>query len=460
MKKIGLIQALRLTARYRKMDAPARERLQMERLRTLVEWAKANSPYYARLYRDLPEDFKLTDLPPISKADLMAHFDEWVTDRGVKLSDVQAFMKDLDNVGRRMRGKYLVFTTSGSTGNPLILLADKSVSNVMSAVNALRAIARWEDLKALLKRGNRTMGVFATGGFYLSNGSAKALHRSMPWKKRQMQITSALLPIPEIVEQLNRFQPAMLGGYPTNLELLIDEKKSGRLTIHPALIMTGGETLSDELRARLSEAFGCYVQTSYACTEGGTIAAECREKRFHINDDWVIVEPVDSNNHPVPDGMQADKILLTNLYNFTQPVIRYEVTDRVVMHHERCACGNPSPWLTVEGRSDDVLTFEGTNGIVRVAPLPIYATLKEVSMLRRFQVVAKGCNKIELRLEPNAGVDPVAAFKAARDALATFLATQGVADIEIEPSSEMPRQLEGSGKYKHIINLVKRPTLL
>ena len=455
MKKIGLIQALRLTARYRKMDVPARERQQMERLRALVEWAKANSPYYARLYRDLPEDFRLIDLPPVSKADLMPHFDEWVTDRSVTLSDVRAFMEDMDNVGRRMHGKYLVFTTSGSTGNPLIMLADKSVSNVMSAVNALRAIARREDMKALLKRGNRTMGVFATGGFYLSNGSVKALHRSMPWKKRQMQITSALKPIPEIVEQLNRFQPAMLGGYPTNLELLIDEKKSRRLTIRPALIMTGGETLSDELRARLSEVFGCSVQTSYACTEGGTIAAECREKRFHVNDDWVIVEPVDSNNHPVPDGVQADKILLTNLYNFTQPVIRYEVTDRVVMHHERCACGNPSPWLTVEGRTDDVLTFEGPNGEVRVAPLPIYATLKEVGMLRRFQVVAKGGNKIELRLEPNADADPDAAFKAARDGLAAFIATQGAADIEIERSSEKPRQMEGSGKYKHIINLVK-----
>ena len=125
------------------------------------------------------------------------------------------------------------------------------------------------------------------------------------------------------------------------------------------------------------------------------------------------------------------------------------------MHHERCECGNPSPWLTVEGRSDDVLTFEGPNGEVRVAPLPIYATLKEVGMLRRFQVVAKGGNKIELRLEPNADADPDAAFKAARDGLASFLATQGAADIEIERSSEKPRQMEGSGKYKHIINLVK-----
>ncbi|HML47570.1 MAG TPA: AMP-binding protein, partial [Clostridia bacterium] len=348
--KIGMIGAMALTARYRTMDAAAREKLRDSRLRALVAWARECSPYFAALYKDLPRDFTLADLSPTNKTELMARFDDWVTDRDVKLADVRTFMKDLDHVGRRFRGKYLVFTTSGSTGSPLVLLTDKSAFHIMGAVNALRGVARKEDLAAMIRRGNRTIGVFATGGFYLGNGSVRALQRSMPWKKRRMGVTSALLPVPEIVKQLNRFQPAMLGGYPSNLELLIEKKRSGRLTISPALIMTGGEYLSDDLRARLSEAFECSVQTSYACTEGGTIACECRERRLHINDDWVIVEPVDRDNNPVPDGALSDKILLTNLYNFTQPIIRYEMTDRVVLHRELCACGNPSPWLTVEGR--------------------------------------------------------------------------------------------------------------
>ncbi|WP_313129840.1 hypothetical protein [Anaerocolumna sp.] len=64
-----------------------------------------------------------------------------------------------------------------------------------------------------------------------------------------------------IVDELNAFQPAMLGGYPTILELLIDEQKCGRLRINPVIIMTGGEYLSNHLRERLSEVFQCYVQT-------------------------------------------------------------------------------------------------------------------------------------------------------------------------------------------------------
>ena len=82
------------------------------------------------------------------------------------------------------------------------------------------------------------------------------------------------------------------------------EPDERRLRIAPVLIMTGGEYLSDELRRRLSETFHCYVQTSYSCTEGGTVACECRCRHFHVNDDWLIVEPVDAAGDPVPDGVR------------------------------------------------------------------------------------------------------------------------------------------------------------
>lgn len=80
-----------------------------------------------------------------------------------------------------------------------------------------------------------------------------------------MAVTSALLPISQIVDELNAFQPAMLGGYSTILELLMDEQKKGRLRISPVIIMTGGEYLSNPMREKLSEAFQCYVQTNYSC---------------------------------------------------------------------------------------------------------------------------------------------------------------------------------------------------
>lgn len=333
-----------------------------------------------------------------------------------------------------------------------MMLCDRTANNVMGAVSASRSYARKEDMKAFIRRGGKSMGVFAEGGFYLANSSIRARLLMMPWKKRQLGISSALYPTEKIVEQLNEFQPAMLGGYPSNLELLIDEQNSGRLHISPVIVMTGGEHLSDDLRRRLSEAFHCYAQTSYACTEGGAVACECTRQHLHLNDDWVIVEPVDSHGNPVPDGTLADKYLLTNLYNYTQPMIRYEVTDRIILHREPCPCGNPSPWLEIEGRNDDVLTFSEGEQDIRVPPLAIYARLKEVHELRRFQLLKYPQNRAELRLEPGSGIGRAEAFEKASEALRELLAVYGISHVTVALSEELPKQHPVSGKFKHVYN--------
>ena len=111
--------------------------------------------------------------------------------------------------------------------------------------------------------------------------------RRMPWKKGMMMNLDVRTPTAEIVEKLNRFSPVMLGGYPSGLELLADEQAAGRLHISPAIVMTGGELLRDEVREKLADAFGGYVQTNYSCTEGGTMCHECVNRHLHINDEWI-----------------------------------------------------------------------------------------------------------------------------------------------------------------------------
>jgi len=449
---IGTIKAMSLCGKYSRLSQRKRDRLRAQRLHDIVMYAKQHSPYYAALYRDIGEDFSLEQLPPVSKRELMDNWNDWLTDRSVTIEQVREFMEDTDNIGRKLRGRYMVLTTSGSTGDPLVMLCDNTTNGVMAGVNATRAYARKEDLRAFMKQGARTMGVFADGGFYLANSSVRSRLRTMPWKKKQMAVTSALLPTESIVEQLNAFQPVMLGGYPSNLELLIEKQRSGRLHISPVIIMTGGEHLSDDLRRRLSEAFNCYVQTSYSCTEGGTLACECRNQHFHVNDDWVILETVDKEGNPVPDGVQSDKLLITNLFNYTQPFIRYEITDRVIMHREPCGCGNPSPWLELEGRTDDVVTFTAGEGSVSLPPLALYAVLKEVHELRRFQLVVLPDTRCALRIEPADGITREEAFARAKEALLAYLAQRGITATEVALSVETPKQQAGSGKFKHIIN--------
>ena len=414
--------------------------VQEDRLKKLVLFSKANSPFYKNLYQHTGADFRLADLPPVSKPEMMADFDRVVTDRHVSMKRVDEFCEDLDHVGRMLDGKYLVFKTSGSTGNPAVVLYDKNSIEVASAVAAFRTFARHEDYKAFMRHGKRTAGVFADYGFYLACGMSRYLQLKMPG--RQTKITVDVnAPEEEIIRQLNAFQPAMLSGYPSNLSLLAGCEE---LRIHPDVVITGGEMLTDVVRKKLTEKFGCYVQTHYSCTEAGEIACECSEGHLHINEDWVIVEPVDKDNRPVGFGVRSDKVLITNLANYIQPFIRYELTDRVIVHDEPCRCGKTTRWIEIEGRTDDILTFE--HG-VQIAPMSLYKILEEVKSIRRFQLVQRSAGKIELRLIAE---DKEQAFEAAKHELRTFFESKGLRGVEILLSDMPPQANPTSGKFKHI----------
>ena len=438
---MSLIGAMMTTYKGDKKSREKTADLQRKRLVKLIRYTRSNSPYYKELYAGLKDVFQLSDLPPVTKPELMAHFDDVLTDRNITMKRIDDFTSDLGNIGRMIDDKYLIFKTSGSTGNPAVVLYDKQNIDVSSAIAAFRTFARKEDYDKFMKHGKKTAGVFADYGFYLACGMSKYLQLKMPHKKTKINV-DVNAPEAKIISDLNAFQPSMLSGYPSNLALLADFKE---LDIHPDVVITGGELLTDQIRKKLEDRFGCYVQTHYSCTEGGEIACECEERHLHINEDWVIVEPVDKDNKPVPYGKMSDKVLITNLSNYIQPFIRYELTDRVIVHEERCKCGRTSHWLEIEGRTDDILEFE--NGI-RIAPMSLYKVLEEVPDIRRFQLIQRSLTKLELRVTTDRDNETV--FENARKDLIAFFKKNGLTNIMIEPSDELPQANKTSGKFKHI----------
>ncbi|MBR4224066.1 MAG: phenylacetate--CoA ligase family protein [Oscillospiraceae bacterium] len=436
---MSLISAMAETARADKYTREQLAAVQQKKLERLVRYARENSPYYRRILDGTGDDIHLSELPVTTKPELMGVFDDVVTDRGISMERIDKFTDDIDNVGRLIDGKYLVSKTSGSTGSPAVVLYDKRCIDVQSAVAALRTFARKEDLKAFLGHGKKTAGVFADHGFYLACGMSRYMQLRMPWEKSKITV-DVNAPEEQIVSELNAFGPAMLSGYPSNLALLAD---NDRLTIRPDVVITGGELLTDEIRRKLEDKFGCYVQTHYSCTEGGEIACECSEGHLHINEDHTILEPVDKDYAPVGSGVMSDMVLLTNLSNFVQPFIRYVLTDRVIVHDEKCACGRSTRWLEIEGRTDDILVFSGG---VKIAPMSLYKVLEEVKSIRRFQLVQTTPDAVSLRIISD---DRDGAFAAAEHDLTEFFASKGL-HIDISLSDEPPQANKVSGKFKHI----------
>lgn len=323
-------------------------KLQEKRFRDVLRHARENSPLFRELYRDLGEEPALSELPVTTKSFLMKHFDDWVTDPAVTLERCKAFMEDKDNIGRRMDGKYMVCQTSGSTGIPCTVVRDENAHSLEQALGQFRTFVYLTDFfKAILRGAKLTQVCFRE--FSLEyNGLRRQLLRS-PMQKFRVQNVDLHEDLATNIAKLNKFQPAIMSAYPNAMRLFNLEVRAGRLKIHPNILITGGEILTPKLKEETERLLHTRVLDAYGSTESGIIAYMCKEGHMHVNSDWLILEPVDEHDRPVPYGVKSDKVLITNLSNYVQPFIRYEVTDRVIVHKEPCKCGSSFPMIQVEG---------------------------------------------------------------------------------------------------------------
>ncbi len=430
-------------------------RLRQERLRDLVTYARARSPYFADRYRDVPE--KLTDigeLPPVTRTELMAHFDAWVTDPRVRRDGVEAFVADRTKIGYDYLDRYVVCTTSGSTGTPAILVHDHRALAVYNALGYVRAmpdtLLRPDVARALMRGRGRLAAVFATDGHFLGNTMMARRLRSVPWRAGMQRLFSALAPIGEIVAALNAFQPVVLGGYPSVLDVLATEQRAGRLHISPVLVNAAGETLTETARQRIGSAFGCRVGNHYGTSEAVGLTYECSAQRLHVNSDWYILEPVDERNRPLPPGQLSHGALVTNLANRVQPIIRYQIGDQIMVRRETCSCADPFPVIEVNGRTDDVLTFSAPDTTVRVLPLAVATVAEQTPGVEACQLIQRGPTNLTVRFRASAAGQSAAVWEALRTRLGTYLAELGADAVSIEKDDLPPQLHPRSGKFRQV----------
>ena len=253
-------------------------------------------------------------------------------------------------------------------------------------------------------------------------------------------------PLDELVSALNAHRPTVLATYPSAAALLADEAQAGRLRIQPRCVMMGGETVSHAVRAHVARAFGAAVRASYGTSEFLPIAWECAHGHLHVNADWVLLEPVDAQHRPVAPGERSHSVLLTNLANTVQPLIRYDLGDRVRWHGTGCPCGSALPVIDVQGRHDDVMRVPAREPgqTVALLPLALCTVLEEQCGVCDFQLRQQGPATLVLRL-PLHGQQAAAAIERCRDALQRFASAQGAEPIRVlaELGCQLPRGRSG-----------------
>lgn len=421
-------------------DGWSRDRLlahQAERLRALLDHAVARSPYYREVLGPRAAERPLAELPTLSKSSLMANFDRIVCDPRLRRRELEAHLGGPDPA-RSVLGAYRVLTTSGTTGlrGVFALTEDEAATWIAATLRA--------GVRAGIRQDMRLAQVGTPSRVHLT----RQLFAPVQGAAGGPDVSTAT-PLPELVTALNAYQPEAMVGYPSVAGLLAEEQLAGRLHIRLTAAALGAEPLTPGLRRRIRAAWGFEPASIYAATEAPIIASSSREHpELEIAEDLVVVEVVDEDDRAVPPGTPGSRVLVTNLVNHAQPLIRYELTDAVTLAEGPNPAGRPYRCVaTIDGRSADTLHLPARGGgTTAVHPSALGAAVARVTAVRQYQFLLDGRGlHARVVVAPDAPAGLAADLRAAL--VRAIESTGAIApDVDVEQAAALRR--EPSGKIR------------
>lgn len=454
--------------RERRYSRPQLLRTRDERLRRIVLHARETTP----LWRDRLGSFdprgpvNLAQIKPITKDEIMSRFEDSISNRALSLSELEAHTRDRQRIGELYKGRYMVATTSGTTGRVGFFVTDHRAwaalnGALFARILRHRLIPR-EVLRFCFGRRYRMAMTIATEGHFIT----RLVSEFRPLATRaivDMQAFSVMNPIQQTIDRLNRFRPHYLHSYPTYLEALAYAKLEGRLEIEPEFISLGSEPVSATARSAMARAFPtAEISETYGATECLVMGNQCVYGSLHLNEDLCILEPVDRLGRPVPVGTPGEKVYVTNLLNRAQPLLRYELGDSVTVLPDECWCGSPMPVIRVEGRSDDTFYFADSTGRYHAhPPIPFETLFLNVAGLAQYQLVHESQNHVVVRFVTDTGADAGAVRHRLEERFRKYFADNQLGDcvrVAVEPVSGLERE-PGGHKLRQMYSKVPRPAL-
>jgi phenylacetate-coenzyme A ligase PaaK-like adenylate-forming protein len=421
------------------------ESAQRDGLRRLLAHAVANSPFHRQRLAGTDvasiEPAGLTSLPVMTKTDMMAAIDDVFTDRRLTLGAVEQALAATGSEPVPVLGRYMALATGGSTGQRGVFVFDQAAKAefILSIIRSL--LARLHAAGGIPPGGLPMAMVGASSAVHATGAAAaETIGPDAPLRVLPVPVT---MPLRQIVDRLNALQAPALIGYASALGRLAAEQNARRLRIAPAVIISTSETLLPEARREITAAFGVPVINSFASTEGLMGSSAPGDDVLAFNSDMCIIELVDAGNRPVGPGVPSAKVLVTNLYNLAQPLIRYELADSFVLEP---SAGGPGHMLArVHGRADEVFHYQAGD---------LHPHVIRSVMLRSPEVADYQVRQTRTGIE----ADIIAAGSASPDALrrrlAEALARGGLSqpDVTVRIAGDLPR-CAGSGKLRRFVPL-------
>lgn len=433
--------------------SPERLREHRERrLRRLLVLARERSPWHRqrlsgldldRLELDRLDEAQLEAIPPMTKHDLMANFDQIVTDPRLTLRSVEDHLAGLQSDAYLLE-RYHAIASGGSSGRRGVYVydwegwSDWFLTVVRRLLRALRTTAADAE---------RPIVAAVVMGERASHGSSAAPQTFRELGNVLWNRVPISAPPAEQLSRLQELQPELLACYPSRLRQLALAQQSGALSIAPRVVFSTAEPLLPATRAEVEQTWGCSIVNCWASSEAGAMAVSCGHgAELHLSDDRLIIEPVDREGRPVPVGVRSSKIYMTNLFNELLPLIRFEITDELTLSDRVCPCGSPHRLVAaVEGRLDECFEYPGLEPI---HPQRFRSRLGRERNLVEYQVrqLPRG---VEVSLQSQGELD----LQQLRADLVQALSQAGLSDPKVVLHTDRPFTTTAVGKLPRFIPL-------
>jgi len=404
------------------------QKMTLERVKRLVTYASTDVPYYQKLFKALdihPEDIKsLQDfqhIPFLTRETVIAHRDELIS--------------------RTAKRRYLhLRETGGSTGIPLRFYVDDTFWWWASAEEFIGR--SWYGIHD----GDKVAWIWGAQGD-IRNDTFRQRLRSRIMRYRYlsaMHLTESAMH--SFAEMLVCWQPDMIKAYPSAATLFAQYIQEHNIRgIHPNLIQTESERVTPAQRRFLEDTFECPVADSYSSREMAQIAFECPQGGMHIFEGCHL--ELVANDRPVPDG-QMGEVVLTNLFNYAMPLIRYKMSDLAVASSVTCSCGRGLPLLKdIIGRKSDFVITKNGKYTEQSYFETIFAAIPQIA---RYQIHQPDLEHLQVNLVLMKGVNTIDFERVRRPLQETFGAQM---HIDIQAVEKL--KLTSSGKFRVVSSAVK-----
>lgn len=198
----------------------------------------------------------------------------------------------------------------------------------------------------------------------------------------------------------------VLYSYPTLLSVFCDKISNPNIIPPLKCIITTGETLTENMRAKIERNFSAPLYNFYASVELGCIAQECLQRRgLHINSEFYYVETLDVKGQPAKRGKEG-RVVITPLDAFPFPFVRYDTGDLGILIEDPCSCGRMLPRIIPRGRVSELMRIGGTVTSPYVLSELIQKVDPDFGKIKQHQFIQEGEHKLSLVIVPTSLFTP------------------------------------------------------